>query len=107
MKETNIVSQNHTGLMETESSVRGRILKILERCDKRLERDPEDTDALFSKGLTLARLKRYEEAIQCLDRILEIKPDYPAVWRLKATIYTLMRDYKMFLFCKKMADEQS
>lgn len=90
--------------MESESSVRERILKILERCNKRLRKDPEDLDALFSKGLTLARLKEYDRALYCLNQITKIKANYPCAWRLKATVYSLKGDMWMFRLCKEVAD---
>jgi len=94
----------NTGLMETESSVRERILKILERCERRLQKDPEDLDALFSKGLSLARLKEYNRALYCLNQVTKIKSNYPCAWRLKATVYSLIGDRWMFRLCKEVAD---
>ncbi len=66
-----------------------------------LEINPNDEDALFSKGTVLAKLERYEESIDCLGRLTELDPRYPSVWRLKSTIYGMMNKMDMADECER------
>ena len=43
--------------------------------EKILENDPHDLSALNNKGYVLSKLKRYDAAIECYNRSLQIKPD--------------------------------
>lgn len=66
------------------------LLSLLRRCEEMLDINSNDKDALFSKGTILARLERYEESMDCLDRLTELDPRYPSAWRLKSTVYAMM-----------------
>lgn len=51
-----------------------------------LDREPEDTDALFGLGQSLCELGRYSEAVQPLEKVVQIRPglgDYKA-WPILA-----------------------
>ena len=80
------------------------ILKLLRMCQKRLEMDLGDVDAWFSKGVTLAWLKKYRQALYCLNQVTRIETNYPSVWRLKATVYALMGEQRMSQLCKEVAE---
>ena len=43
--------------------------------EKILKNDPHDLTALNNNGYTLSKLKRYDAAIECYNRSLQIKPD--------------------------------
>jgi len=46
-----------------------------------LEINPNDFDALYHKGVALARLGKHDEAVVCYDRMLEINPnDFEALY---------------------------
>lgn len=78
------------------------VLKLLQTCQKRLEKDLRDVDAWFSKGLAPAKLKKYKQAIYCLNQVTKIQMNYPSVWRLKATVYALMGNQRMSRLCRKV-----
>ena len=40
-------------------------------------------DAWHNKGAVLINLARYEEAIACFERAIELKPDYADAWHNK------------------------
>ncbi|MCW4027855.1 MAG: hypothetical protein NWE76_10285 [Candidatus Bathyarchaeota archaeon] len=80
------------------------ILKLLRTCQKRLEMDLGDVDAWFSKAVTLAWLKKYKQALYCLNRVTRVKIDYPSVWRLKATVYALMGHERLSRLCTEVAE---
>jgi len=40
-------------------------------------------DAWHNKGVVLINLARYEEAIACFERAIELKPDYADAWHNK------------------------
>ena len=79
------------------------VLRLLRTCQKRLEKDLDDADAWFSKGLALAKLEKHKQAIYCLNRVTRMEINYPSVWRLKATVYALMGDHRMSRLCKEVA----
>jgi len=64
-------SLSFLGIVLTESGDE----KGLEFIEKSLELEPENTDLIFNKALSLYNLKKYEEALIALDDFLEIDPD--------------------------------
>ncbi|MCJ2556512.1 MAG: hypothetical protein LN415_05315 [Candidatus Thermoplasmatota archaeon] len=80
------------------------IIRLLQTCQKRLESDIEDVDAWFSKGVILAGLKKYKQALYCLNQVTKRRTNYPSVWRLKATIYALAGHERMSQLCKEVAE---
>ena len=91
-------------MMGVERDRREDILKLLRTCQKRLEMDLGDVDAWFSKGVTLAWLKKYRQALYCLNRVTRVKIDYPSVWRLKSTVYDLMGHERLARLCTEVAE---
>lgn len=45
-----------------------------------LERNPDDTDALFNLGMALGDQQENEEALELLNRLVTVEPDYPGAW---------------------------
>ena len=41
---------------------------------KIVKQDPKNTDALYNQGLALNQLRKYQDAITCFDKVLEINP---------------------------------
>ena len=66
------------------------ILALLDRCEEKLREDSRDADALYTKGVVLAKMHRYEESLGCLEEIISINPSYPGIRRLRATISKMM-----------------
>ncbi len=54
----------------------GLLNESLESYDDILTRNQSNVKAWYLKGYTLSRLGRYDEAISCYDRALEIDPEY-------------------------------
>ena len=102
--QRNIDSENDYWMMRGRRALQEDILKLLQTCQKRLERDLGDADAWFSKGLALAKLKKYKQALHCLNQVTRMETNYPSVWRLKATIYALMGNQRMSQLCKEVAE---
>ena len=63
------------------------ISKRLRECDDALRRNPNDPDALFTRGVFLARIGEYRRSLKCLERVTQIDSAYPGVWHLKSTLY--------------------
>ena len=49
------------------------LLKLLEECVKENEREPS---AWYEYGVALREMKRYEDAMRCFKKVLEISPDF-------------------------------
>lgn len=76
--------------MMARQTKRDSILALLDRCENILREDSGDTDALYTKGVALAKMHRYEESLGCLDEIISMNPSYPGIHRLRATVLRLM-----------------
>ena len=79
------------------------ISKRLKECEDTLRRDPDDADALFTKGVFLARIGEYWRSIGCLDRVTTLNPDYPGVWHLKSSLYLRVGDQGAARSCRERA----
>jgi len=79
------------------------ISKRLKECEDTLRRNPQDEDALFTKGVFLARIGEYWRSIQCLDRVTEANPEYPGVWHLKSSLYLRVGDPGKARACRERA----
>jgi len=62
---------------------------------KKVEGKTKDADAWYNKGKALQNLGRYEEAIRCYDKVIEINPEYDGVF-----------DSKLFAMDKLKEQEQ-
>jgi tetratricopeptide (TPR) repeat protein len=48
---------------------------------------------LHNRGLTLYRLKKYDEAIASYNKVLEIKPDFDAAWYNRACCHAVTQNF--------------
>ncbi len=76
----------------------------MEECEDRLQRDPDDKDALFTKATFLTKIGKYDEALQCLDHLVEVDQYYPGLWQLKALVHAKKGDRRMATVCNAIAD---
>ncbi len=58
----------------------------------RLATNPYDVDALFMKGLLLAKLGNLNEAVEILYGLLTRNPEYPGGWRVLGNLYKKLGD---------------
>ncbi len=58
----------------------------------RLAANPYDVDALFMKGLLLAKLGNLDEAVGILHGLLTRNPEYPGGWRVLGNLYKKLGD---------------
>jgi len=79
------------------------ISKRLKECEDALRSNPDDVDALFTKGVFLARIGEYWRSIQCLDRVTTLSPEYPGVWHLKSSLYLRVGDQGRARACRERA----
>jgi tetratricopeptide (TPR) repeat protein len=64
-----------------------------------------DTDAWYNNGTALDNLGKYEEAIQCYDRVLEIDGKYVEAWYNKGTALDNLGKYEEAIQCYDKALE--
>ncbi|UCD92355.1 MAG: hypothetical protein JSV43_09110 [Methanobacteriota archaeon] len=68
-------------------------------CGMRLVSDPFDVDALFTKGLILAKLGNIKRAVEILNSVMASNPEYPGGWRVLGTLYEMMGNLEMSREC--------
>lgn len=71
----------------------------------RLVSDPYDVDALFMKGLLLAKLGNLDEAVEMLYGLLTRNPEYPGGWRVLGNLYKLIGDSTKLKECLEMSSQ--
>jgi tetratricopeptide (TPR) repeat protein len=79
------------------------ISKRLKECDDALRANPQDVDALFTRGVFLARIGEYWRSIECLELVTELNPAYPGVWHLKSSLYLRVGDHGNARACRERA----
>ena len=68
-------------------SEEAKSLWLLGVCQRRLKEDPRDVDALFCKGVALAKMGKFKESIMYLNKVTLISPKYPGIDLFKARVY--------------------
>jgi tetratricopeptide (TPR) repeat protein len=66
---------------------------------KYTENYPGSTTAWYAKGLALTRLRRYEEAINCFDRVLAIEKNHTTAWYAKGLLAFELANYEYAINC--------
>jgi tetratricopeptide (TPR) repeat protein len=54
--------------------------------------DPNDFDSWNEKGNVYYKLKKYDEAIKCYDKAIEIDPNFTHAWNNNNSIYSIILD---------------
>lgn len=62
-----------------------------------LESDSDTVDLLMNWALGATQEQRYPLALDFLDRVIVMKPDYAEGWNKRATVHFLMEDYSRSL----------
>jgi predicted Zn-dependent protease len=73
--------------------------QIAEMSGMRLATNPYDVDALFMKGLLLAKLGNLDEAVEMLYGLLTRNPEYPGGWRVLGSLYEKLGDDERLKEC--------
>ncbi len=97
------VSVEEERINEELSSVSRR----LKFCEDTLRENPDDADALYTKGVFLAKIREYRRALQCLQRVGEIDPAYPGLWRTKAIVYTKLGELAKARSCRAHSTDEA
>jgi len=85
--------------MENPEGIDVNLQQIAMMSGMRLATNPYDVDALFMKGLLLAKLGNVDEAVQMLYGLLTRNPEYPGGWRVLGNLYKSMGDSEMLEKC--------
>ena len=67
--------------------------------------NPEYTATYLTKANCLEKLERYEEALECCDKVIEISPDYSGGYFNKSIYLCSMEKYEQALVCIEKAIE--
>ncbi len=68
--------------------------------------DPTDPDALFARAAFLAVADNFKEAVESLNELAKVAPEYPGLWRFKARLYAEIGEERLARLCA-MRGEQS
>ncbi|MFO7574928.1 MAG: tetratricopeptide repeat protein, partial [Bacteroidales bacterium] len=58
---------------------KGQMRQAFETLKKAIETGPENGAWFFNMGLTLDGMEQYEQAIECYEKALALKPDDPEI----------------------------
>ena len=67
----------------------GNNAKAISFYDKIITIDENCSDAYFNKGLVFANQKKYDDAIVCFEKVIELSPEYPYAYYSLALTYEL------------------
>lgn len=67
----------------------GNNAKAISFYDKIITIDKNSTDAYFNKGLVFANQKKYDDALTCFEKVIELSPEYPYAYYSTALTYEL------------------
>ena len=67
----------------------------------RLRANPMDPDALFACAAYLASEHRMKEAVEFLNDLAKVVPQYPGLWRFKARLYQEMGKTNLASLCRE------
>jgi len=67
--------------------------KALEYYRKTIDLDSGNTDAFYNSGLILFKLGRIDEALDCFEKALALKPDDPAFLEMAGRCYINKADF--------------
>ena len=70
----------------------GNNTKAISFYDKILMLDAANVDAYFNKGLVLASQKNYEECIKCMEKVIELSPNYHYAYYSLGLAYEQLED---------------
>ncbi len=69
-----------------------QIRQIEKMCRERLDRNPQDLDAMFTLAAVMARQGNVELAIAMVEGLLAVNPQYPGGIRLLAKLHKMIGD---------------
>jgi len=72
---------------------------------RRLSADPRDPDALFAYAAYLASWHQTTEAMQSLEELSKVNPDYPGLMRFKARLFKEMGKTDLASECLRMDND--
>lgn len=61
--------------------------KVIELLSQSLQDDKDNLVALMNRGNAYTSLKQYDEALQDLDRVVRLKPDFPASYHNRGLVF--------------------
>jgi len=77
------------------------VSRRLKTCEDALKKNPKDPDALFTKAVFLTRIHEYRRAIECLQVVTDLQPEYPMAWGLMSLVYSRMGDFQNAKSCRE------
>jgi tetratricopeptide (TPR) repeat protein len=78
-------------------------LEIIEKILEPTASEPDEAEAQYNKGVSLFALGRYEEAIACHDRAIELQPDYANAHYYKGASLSATGRFEAALGCFERA----
>jgi hypothetical protein len=79
----------------------------IEEARRRLKQAKTDTDALFTLAAWKEVHGEHRKSLAILDRLTQLDPAYPGVWRFKAAVYRAIGDAKMAGLCEEASRRQA
>ena len=77
--------------------------ELLDRCSIILSKNPRHLNALKYKAYSLYFLERYEEAVSCYDKAIEIESDDPSLYSGKSKSLEKLGRIEEAIYCQNLA----
>lgn len=71
--------------------------------DRAMQIRPNNSIALYNKGIALGALRRFDEALPCYTQALQLKPDFQEAWINKGIAYFELGQYEEAIRCHDQA----
>ncbi|HKL22688.1 MAG TPA: tetratricopeptide repeat protein [Tichowtungia sp.] len=91
LTKNNSIALNNLG---TALAEQGDIAAASKQFIAALKVDPTDYNAWFNLALLNAKAKRLDQAVQALEKVLEINPEYPDTYKAMGAVLILRGDYQ-------------
>ena len=90
------------GWLESAFDTTGQV-QVVNHFTNAIKKDEKNTTAWFYKAHALGILKKYEEALECYERLLNLDGKNAFAWYYKGSIFHSMRRYEESLECYEKA----